>query len=408
MSTPPRGLHYGWLILCLATLSVFGSLGLARFGYSIVLPPMQSGLGLDNTQAGALATANLVGYLLLSVLGGALASQFGPRAVITAGLAVAGAGMLLTGAAAGFADAALWRGVTGLGSGAGNVPALGLLVAWFGARRRGLASGVAVAGSSVALILLGSAAPRVLAAYGDDGWRVCWFAFGAVTLLLALIAGALIRNRPAEMGLEPVGAGPAGPQLQTPPEAPRWRAVYRAPAVWYLGLVYVAFGFSYIIYMTFFVKGLVAEGGYTAQAAGRLFMTMGWFSLPCGLLWGAASDAIGRKGALVLIYLVQSVSFGLFALWPAPWGFALSAVLFGLTAWSIPAVMAATCGDMLGARLAPAALGFITLFFGLGQAAGPAVAGMVADATGSLLPAMRLASAVALLGAFGAAFIRKR
>ena len=153
--------------------------------------------------------------------------------------------------------------------------------------------------------------------------------------------------------------------------------------------------------MTFFTKYLVAEAHYSAVEAGRLFMTMGWVSLLCGLIWGWASDHIGRKGALITVYLIQAVAFGLFALWPSPTGLTLSAVLFGLTAWSIPAIVAALCGDLLGARLAPAGLGFVTLFFGIGQAIGPSAAGAVADATGSLAPAMLLAAGAALLGAIG-------
>ena len=113
-----RHLPYGIVVLVMGTLVVFGALGLARFGYSMLLAPMQAGLGMDNTQAGLLATANLVGYLVLSVPGGALASRYGPRAVIAAGLALAGAAMILTGLAGGMASAAFWRGVTGLGSGA--------------------------------------------------------------------------------------------------------------------------------------------------------------------------------------------------------------------------------------------------------------------------------------------------
>ncbi|HEY5974747.1 MAG TPA: YbfB/YjiJ family MFS transporter, partial [Geobacteraceae bacterium] len=93
-------------------------------------------------------------------------------------------------------------------------------------------------------------------------------------------------------------------------------------------------------------------------------------------------------------------------LWPTPTGFTLSALLFGITAWSIPAVMAAACGDVLGPRLAPAALGFITLFFGIGQALGPAVAGAMADVSGSFAPAYLLAVGVALLGAIAAATLR--
>jgi MFS family permease len=151
--------------------------------------------------------------------------------------------------------------------------------------------------------------------------------------------------------------------------------------------------------MTFFVKCLVAEGGYTPPEAGQLFMVMGWCSLACGLLWGHISDVIGRKGAMCLVFLVHTVSFGLYGLYPHPLGFTISAALFGLTAWSIPAIVAAACGDMLGSRLAPAALGLVTLCFGTAQALGPLAAGMLADARGTLYPAMVLAAVVALAGA---------
>ncbi len=406
MSSSPSRFHYGWVILAMATLVVFGALGLARFGYTAVLPAMQAELEMNNTQAGALATANLVGYLALSVIGGAMAARYGPRAVIGVGLAVAGVGMLLTGLANGFYGAALWRGVTGVGSGASNVPVMGLLAAWFARRRRGLAAGIAVAGSSLGLILVGRIAPRILSAYGENGWRVCWFVFGGVALLLAAASLLILRNRPWRAGMmrarAEVDESPPASQEKALP----WASVYWSPTVFHVGTVYAAFGFSYIIYMTFFVKCLVAEGGYSEQAAGRLFMIMGWFSVLCGLIWGTVSDVIGRKGALVIVYLIHTVAFGLFALWPAPAGFTVSAVLFGLSAWSIPAIMAALCGDLLGARLAPAGLGFITLLFGIGQAIGPSVAGAIADAADSLLPAMLLASGVALLGAIGSALLR--
>jgi MFS family permease len=120
------------------------------------------------------------------------------------------------------------------------------------------------------------------------------------------------------------------------------------------------------------------------------------------LLWGGLSDRIGRRAALILIYLIHAVAFSLFVWWPQPPGLTLSAALFGLTAWSIPAVMAALCGDVVGPRMAPAALGFVTLFFGIGQALGPSVAGALADASGSFTGGLLVAAGVALVGAAGA------
>ena len=92
----------------MGTLVVFGALGLARFSYSVLLPAMQKGLGMDNKLGGALATANLVGYLSFAVAGGALAARFGPRRVIASGLTLAAFSMFMTGLVKSVAPAAFW------------------------------------------------------------------------------------------------------------------------------------------------------------------------------------------------------------------------------------------------------------------------------------------------------------
>ncbi len=398
-----------------STLTVLGALGFARFGYTLILPDMQAALDLSNTQAGALATANFVGYLTLAVIGGFLASRYGPRWVVSVSMLLVGVTMVLTGLVNSFQGALALRLLTGVGSGGSNVPVMALLPAWFAARRRGLATGIAAGGSSVGLMITGPLVPRILESFGEDGWRYSWFILGGSVLLLGLLAFALLRDRPAEKGLRPVSDPPASKtQAEGQQESPEvskafaldWRKVYRSGAVWHLALVYVAFGFSYIIYATFFAKYLQTEGGYTKEAAGNLWAIVGWISIFCGLIWGTLSDLIGRKYGLALVYLIQAVCFAVFALWQSPSGYTVSAVLFGLTAWSIPGIVAATCGDYLGSRMAPAALGFVTLFFGLGQATGPSVAGAIADATGSFGPAFLLASGVAVLGGVGSLLLR--
>lgn len=407
MTTEPQRLHYGWVIVALAGLVVAAVLGLARFSYSLLLPPMQAGLGMANTQAGVLATGEMVGYLAVSLLAGLLSARVSPRLLVTTGLVLAGAGMLLTATAQAVGVAGLSRVIVGMGSGASNVPVMGLMLAWFAPQRRGIASGLAVSGSSVTIIAASLLVPRLIAAYPVDGWRICWALFGGITLGVALLAGVLLRDRPEQMGLAPVGATKTtGGVSPRPRGVLAWGEVYRSRLVWHLGAVYAAFGFSYIIYLPFFNKRLLAEGGYTPVEAGNLFMVFGWFSLGCGLLWGAISDAIGRRPALILVFIGHALAFALFGLATTPAVFLLSAVLFGLTAWSIPAIMAAFCGDVLSPRMAPAALGFITLFFGIGQALGPGIAGAMADARGSFVPAYLLAAAAAAAGAAGAFLLR--
>lgn len=402
-----RDFHYGWVILIVTTLTILGCIGLARFGYTMILPSMQASLGLSNTQTGGLATGNFVGYLVLAVVGGFVASRYGPRRVIGVSLLLTGVTMALTGLANSFEGALVWRVLTGVGTGGSNIPVMGLLSAWFASRRRGLATGVAMAGASLAMMITGPLVSCTLDRFGEDGWRYSWFILGACVLLLGLLAAALLRDRPEEKGLRPVAAESDAPVPQAAKTSSLdWGRVYRSRAVWNLALVYIAFGLSYVIYVTFFAKYLQTEGGYTKESAGNLWAVVGWISIFCGLIWGTVSDLIGRKYGLALVYLAHAVSYATFALWQSPAGYTVSAVIFGLTAWSIPGIVAAACGDYLGPRLAPAALGFVALFFGLGQAAGPTVAGILADATGSFVPAFLMAAGVAFLGGVGSLLLR--
>jgi sugar phosphate permease len=403
----PRAFHYGWIIAVMAVVTVIGALGLARFGYTMILPSMKEGLGLSDAQAGYLATGNFFGYLTLALTCGFLASRFGPRIIITIFMFIISGSMLFTGLAPSFPVALLGRTLTGFGSGGTNVPVMGLVPAWFAAKRRGLATGMAVSGSSFGMLITGYLIPAILNRHGTEGWRYSWFYLAAFTFVIAVLCFFLLRNRPAEKGLIPIAAEGEEPN---PGEAKasslQWGLVIKSAPVWHLALIYVLFGFSYIIYATFFARYLTWEAGFTIEAAGALWSAVGALSIISGFIWGSVSDVVGRKYGLAIVYFLQFLCFSIFGLWKAMPGYYLSALLFALTAWSIPAIMAAATGDLLGPRLAPAALGFVTFFFGIGQMLGPTLAGPIADSTGSYTLAFVIAGAAALVGAVASLFLR--
>lgn len=388
-----------------------GSLGLARFGYTMILPSMQEGLDLSNTEAGALATGNFIGYLCFALIAGFMASHFSPRRVISLSLLGVGITLILTGLSYSFTSALILRTLTGIGSGGSNVPIMGLMAAWFAPRRRGLATGLAVGGSSLGLVLTGAFVPGILDASPENGWRHSWFFLGGLVVLIAIVAYIVLRDRPEQKSLSAIGAEP-NPPGDAPAAVARgirsWGLVVGSGVVWKLAAIYFAFGFAYIIYVTFFAKFLQSEVGFSKEAAGRLWQIVGWTSIFCGLIWGWVSDVIGRKKALIAVYCIQALAYVVFALWRAPVGLGLSTLLFGLTAWSIPAIMASACGDRLGPKMASAALGFITLFMGIGQALGPYVAGRIADASGTFVWSFILAAAMSLVGAAATLTLREK
>jgi sugar phosphate permease len=397
--------RYRWAIAVSSVLAVTAALGFARFGYAMILPGMKAGLALTEVQAGDLATANLLGYLALSLVGGLLASRLGPRIVISISLAGVAAGLALTGLAASYGAAFAARLLTGMASGGANVPVMGLLSAWFSSRRRGLAGGMAVGGSSIGLLVTGLAVPAILVRFGAEGWRVCWYFLAVIAFIAAAICALVIRNGPAGSALDARLSGGSGSAPQIPAQGslagsrPRWSAIFSTSSVWSLAFIYICFGFAYIVYATFFVRYLTAEAGYGMQEAGAYWSLIGGLSIASGFIWGSVSDRVGRKYGLAIVFFLQALSFSVFGLWKVPMGILASGILFALTAWSIPAIMSAAAGDLLGARLAPGALGFLTVFLGIGQVTGPFVAGRIAQATGSYSGAFVLAGALALAGA---------
>lgn len=419
-----RVFHYGYVILIVGFLTVTGALGFARFGYATILPSMKEGLLLINTQMGVIATGNLIGYASFSLLGGFLAARFGPRLIISCSMLLTGVTMFFTGMSGGFAQAVVLRFMTGLGSAGGNIPVMGLISAWFTPQRRGLAAGILVGGSGLAFMVSGFLVPRLIAARPEDGWRLSWFVLGAIVVLLGVLSAALLRNRPADKGLGPIGVPPAAPQAVSNgaddtagagdrnPSVSKgagsisWGGIYTAPALWHLGVIYFCFGFSYIIYATFFAAAMIADKGFTQAGAGAIWSLIGFIGIFSGILWGAASDGIGRKYALAGIFGLQALCYFLFATANTPAVLHVSAVLYGLTCFAIPGVVAAACGDYVGSRLAPAALGMVTLFFAVGQATAPSVAGYLADATLSMSSSFLLAAAVAALGSAGSLTLR--
>ncbi len=412
-------LHYGWIVAGLSVAVTTGALGLARFGYTVILPSMKLGLGLDAVKAADLATSNMIGYLSFAVISGMLAARFGARIVVSFFMLVTAASMLLSGLADSYPLALAARTLTGIGSAGANIPMMALAAVWFAPRRRGLATGITVSGASIGLVATGLLVPAILRHFGPEGWRQAWFVFAGFAFLMAVLGLILLRNSPADMGCMPVGsaagaagsnaadraAGAAGSNAAGRPRL-KWSLLYRSGPIWHLAGIYVLFGFSYVIYATFFVDYLTSEAGFVIRRAGSLWSAIGMFSVASGFIWGSVSDRLGRKYGLALVLLLQGASYALFGLWHSIPGYYLSALLFALTAWSVPAIMAASAGDLLGTKMAAAAFGFISLLLSVGQALGPFVAGRIAALTGSYSYSFLAASAAAALGATAALFLR--
>jgi predicted MFS family arabinose efflux permease len=390
---------YRWVALGMGFLGAFGGVGLGRFGYSAILPAMQQGLQISSAAAGALASWNLGGYLIMAIVSGVLSHRFGPRRVVGVGSLVAALGMAVSGLAEGMAWASVGRLLTGLGSGAVFVPSVALMSSWFDARRRGMVSGIVASGPALAMVVAGPVVPVVIRAGGTEGWRFAWYLFAGLTFLVGVLTLLFQRDRPFT---EPELSGPA---------SDGWSSaglliILRSRYAWHMAFVYMSFGFAYMVYLTFFQRRLTGDLGLSSVEAGNLFLLLGAASVICGLVWGSISDHMGRGKALALNSLLQAAAAALFAWWPSTCGIILSTLLCGLTAIAVPGIIGAGCADSFGARLASTSLGFVTVFMGIGQVLGPYLAGRMADSYGTLKYSYLLSAGVFLVASVLAVALR--
>lgn len=406
-SMPPSSsahrLHYGWHIVWSSTFGIFACVGLGRFALGMLLPAMGHSLGLDYSQMGLIPTVNFTGYLLAVLACGLVTARIGYRLIITLALLMVGGSMLFIGRAEGFVAVLFLYFLTGIGSGGANVPIMALCTSWFAASQRGRATGFVVIGSGFAILLVGKLVPWLNARGGAEGWRLAWMVLGALVLGAALVDFVVLRNSPKEMGLSRYGESP-------PEEVPAsWREPERTISgkeIAHLGGIYFLFGATYVVYVTFIVTSLIRDRGFTESVAGNFWAWVGALSLLSGPIFGTMSDRIGRRNTLICVFGIQAVAYLLAGLKTLPAVFLYASIgCFGVTAWSIPSIMAALAGDLAGPRKAAAVFGFITFIFSLGQISAPAVAGLLAERSGSLFSSFLLTAVLAAAGAILAAYL---
>jgi predicted MFS family arabinose efflux permease len=288
----------------------FVAMGMARFAYALLLPPMRTDLQWTYTEAGAMNTANAVGYLAGAIGSAWIVGHVRLRLLFLVGIVLTAASVLACSTTTSFT---LLAGLRLLGGVCGAITFVtgAALVMHAGAHRAAgratLMLGIYVAGGGIGIAVSGVVLPPVLA--GSD-WRTGWLSLGIVSLV------ALV---PAALATRGIGDG-ARPTIADSVAWP-WRRL--TP----LAVAYGLFGLGYVGYTTFIVALLQLR-------LGPGVVVVFWIVLG---LAGAASTAawtplLGRfRGGrgLSLLLALAAVGGVVPVLAAGPAATIASAVLFG-------------------------------------------------------------------------------
>ena len=364
------------------------SLGLARFSYALLLPPMRSDLGWSYLTGGAMNTVNAAGYLVGALLMPAWLRRFGARGALLGGAVATGLLLMAHGALVADAGLLMMRALTGLASAATFV-AGGVLAAQLASRAplpgrsapsAGLVLGVYYGGTGVGILISALLVPPLVARPGVHAWQWAWIALGAAALAATAISAA------AKRGLDPAGHG-----------APA-RAVFEWPRFGCGLLAYFMFGLGYIGYMTFVVT-LLREQHLSDASITVFYGLLGIAVMGSPWLWAGLLQRERGGGALRLLNVLLAVATLLPVLSAHPLAVFGSGLLFGAVFLSVVAATTALVRHNAPPAAWPAGISAFTIVFAAGQIVGPTLVGWVADGAGGLRGGLACSAAVLALGA---------
>ncbi len=165
---------------------------------------------------------------------------------------------------------------------------------------------------------------------------------------------------------------------------------------------YGLFGFGYVITATFLVA-IVRQSPGIRPLEPWIWMLFGLAAVPSVPLWQWLGHRIGLKQAFAAASIVEALGIAASVGWVTVPGVCAAAVLLGgtfmgLTALGLMSGRALAGGQGAG-NGAQQVISLMTVSFSVGQTAGPWIAGVLAERTGSLRMASLLAAAALVLAA---------
>ncbi|WP_338340525.1 YbfB/YjiJ family MFS transporter [Burkholderia vietnamiensis] len=360
-----------WRLAVRLSLGSAIALGLARFSYALLLPPMKADLGWSFAEAGALNTANAAGYLLGALVFPLLSRRWRAGTLLTAGCVLTVSLMAACGLVSGTDALLAARVATGSGSAlifiSGGVLAARLASA--SPRDAGLLLGLYYGGTGWGIVASSLLVPATLV-HRAHGWQPAWFALALACVLFSAAAVSAARRIEHAHAAAAVRRDAAAP------------AAIAGPARFAFALAgYGLFGVGYIGYMTFIVA-LLRGAGMSGTVVAAFYVMLGVATVVSARLWSTLLDRMRGGQALAVLNALLGVATLTPALFVHPAAAFASGVLFGATFLSAVASTTAFVRHNLPPQGWAKGISAFTTVFAFGQIAGPVAIGWVSDSAG--------------------------
>jgi MFS family permease len=402
---------YGWWIVAAGFVLEFliGALMFHAYGAYVVL--LREEFGWSKTMLSAGFSMARAESGILGPIQGWLTDRFGPRVLIRVGVVIFALGFMLFSQINGPVAFFVTFFMIALGSSLGGFLPIGVaIVAWF-RRHRALALSLSASGMAIGGLLT----PLVVLALENIGWRWTAFASGVLVLVVGLPLAQLVHHRPEPQGWLPDGDPLRAPGADSAAPAPPLRAernftarqAMATRAFWFLAIGHGAALLVVSAVLVHMVVHVTERLGYSLQQASAVVALMTVTQAISQIGGGWLGDRFSKRRIAAGCMLGHAVGLVVLALATAFWMVLVFAVLHGI-AWGLRGpLMSALRADYFGSLSFGTITGVSSMIVMIGMMAGPLVAGVLADLTGSYVPGFSALAAMAALGSVFFALARR-
>jgi len=271
-------IHYAWVIAAVTFLVLIVTSGV-RATPGVLMVPLETEFGWSRTAISAAVAINIALYGLIGPFAASLMDRWGLRRIVLLAIALLSISVALTTQMrTQWQLTLLWGVLVGSGTGV-TALVLAAVIAnrWFD-ERRGLVLGILSAANATGQLVF---LPLLASLVESRGWRAAALAVSGAAAAIFAVTFLLMRDRPADVGLEPYGRQPGAAPPPTAGLTPvaALRFAIGKPAFWLLAGSFFVCGASTNGLIGTHLIAACHDHGISQVRSAQLLAVMGIFDI---------------------------------------------------------------------------------------------------------------------------------
>ena len=378
-----KKLHYGWFIVISCVLIMALEYAPLVSCASLFVTPITSDLGFPRSAYMLVSSISTIVMILLAPFVGKIMSKPCMHKVLVfsvAGVSISYGLYSVANSLPVFYIIAVFIGIFASGS---TMLPVSIVITNLFQKKRGFAMSLAMAGSGIGGALL---SPVIAKMITDFGWRKTYVILAVIIfVVLVPVTAIIIRQKPADKGMQPYGFGEAAEASKKSAPEKEWNVslkdLRKMPLFWafVVGLALISVTGSVISH----IPSAITDAGYSATKAASIVSLYLAIAVPGKLVLGHVFDKYGAKKGIIFGNVLFTLSVVALLFIDKEAMLYVMAVLFGFGT-----CIGTVSGSVLTSKLFGTAhyaeiFGFVSVFTNAGFAVGVPLIATVYDVTKS-------------------------